>query len=111
MAVAAEGAAGCTETGRGRVQEPERSGFTGAAFTQKTVNSAGSGLVFVRVSDFGSNSVKYTNPDGRWTFSNEQGKSDCVWRFINNWYQKNTNNRRGTLDLFSNPAGYWLTFG
>jgi hypothetical protein len=37
--------------------------FTG--YTLKTANSAGSGPVFIRISGFGSNPVKYTDPDGR----------------------------------------------
>jgi hypothetical protein len=34
--------------------------------TQRTANSAGSPLVFVRISCFGDNPVKYTDPDGKW---------------------------------------------
>jgi hypothetical protein len=34
-------------------------------YTLKTANSAGSGPVFVRISGFGDNPVKYTDPDGR----------------------------------------------
>jgi hypothetical protein len=33
--------------------------------TRRTANSSGSGLVFVRISYFGNNPVKYTDPDGK----------------------------------------------
>jgi hypothetical protein len=60
-------------------------------FTQKTANSTGSAAVFIRISGFGSNPVKYTDPDGR---SDDEPKG-----LIETWdvFIKNSNKTRSSI--------------
>jgi hypothetical protein len=55
----------CVETNRGLAQKVERSGLSGAAVTHRTTSSAASEPVFIRISGFRPNPIKYTDPDGR----------------------------------------------
>jgi hypothetical protein len=54
----------CPEINRGHTQKPGNS-LTEVVFPHKTVNSTGSGLIFVQISGFKANPIKYTDPDGR----------------------------------------------
>jgi hypothetical protein len=58
----------CPETGRGYTQQPGESGFTETEFTCQTANSTGASVVFSRISGFGLDPIKYTDPDGKWPF-------------------------------------------
>jgi hypothetical protein len=56
--------AGCVETACECTQKAEGCGLSGAIITHRTINSSGSAPVFIRISGFRSNPVKYTDPDG-----------------------------------------------
>jgi hypothetical protein len=77
-----------------------KNGLQEVKFTLKTANSAGSAAVFVRVSGFRANPVKYTDPDGRYinitdlriirAFNQMYAKSETFRTVINN-FAKDTN--------------------
>jgi hypothetical protein len=63
------------------------------SLTCRTANSTGSALIFVRISGFGENPLKYTDPDGRtgsfpdnatdgvkWANNNSTSLLPCLYR-------------------------------
>jgi hypothetical protein len=88
----------CVETNRGRAQKAAGGGLSGAVITHRTASSAASEPVFIRISGFRPNPIKYTDPDGMWTdnedgtFTAEQG--DTLWDLYGtDWQEKSSFNR------------------
>jgi hypothetical protein len=75
-----------------------------AGFTLKTTNSAGSGPVFIRISGFGDNPVKYTDPDGEIAEVSVDG--DNVTIIIPVEYKKGTTEQQKT-EFRESAEKYW----